>query len=180
MVLDTACKAGVATHLLAWRWPHGGPPDGSGWRHQLLLQEVHNWTEVLVASTRASRRPASHHAGFRLEPVAGTIARLALSSQLPMRSFAAGTSLEAAALRTWATTASGRFSWRSTCRPAQIEAQSSSSCEINGQLSTVKMTDFAFPYANRVCFKFAAHGQCPATKLYWYDGGMRPSRPTSC
>jgi hypothetical protein len=58
-----------------------------------------------------------------------------------------------------------------------IEAQSSSSCEINGQVSTVKMNDFAFPYANRVCFKFAAHGQWPAMKLYWYDGGMRPFTP---
>jgi hypothetical protein len=39
------------------------------------------------------------------------------------------------------------------------------------------MNDFAFPYANRVCFKFAAHGQWPAIKLYWYDGGMRPFTP---
>jgi hypothetical protein len=39
------------------------------------------------------------------------------------------------------------------------------------------MNDFAFPYANRVCFKFAAHGRWPALKLYWYDGGMRPFTP---
>jgi Oxidoreductase family, C-terminal alpha/beta domain len=61
--------------------------------------------------------------------------------------------------------------------PHSVEAQSSSSCEINDQVSTVKMNDFAFPYANRVCFKFAAHGQWPAMKLYWYDGGMRPFTP---
>jgi hypothetical protein len=39
------------------------------------------------------------------------------------------------------------------------------------------MNDFASPYANRVCFKFAAHGQWPAMKLYWYDGGMRTFTP---
>ena len=39
------------------------------------------------------------------------------------------------------------------------------------------MNDFAFPYANRLCFKFAAHGRWPAIKLYWYDGGMRPYTP---
>jgi hypothetical protein len=61
--------------------------------------------------------------------------------------------------------------------PHSIEAQSSSSCEINGLVSTVKMNDFAFPYANRVAFQFAAHGQWPALKLYWYDGGMRPFTP---
>jgi len=61
--------------------------------------------------------------------------------------------------------------------PHSIEAQCSSSCEINYQVSTVKVNDFAFPYANRVCFKLAAHGQWPAIKLYWYDGGMRPFTP---
>jgi len=61
--------------------------------------------------------------------------------------------------------------------PSSVEAQSSSSCEINDQVSTIKMNDFAFPYANRVCFKFAAHGQWPALRLYWYDGGMRPFTP---
>jgi hypothetical protein len=61
--------------------------------------------------------------------------------------------------------------------PHSIEAQSSFSCEINDQVSKIKPNDFAFPYANRVCFKFAAHGQWPALKLYWYDGGMRPFTP---
>ena len=40
----------------------------------------------------------------------------------------------------------------------------------------MKMNDFAFPYANRTCFKFA-HSQWPALKLYWHDGGMRPFPP---
>jgi hypothetical protein len=61
--------------------------------------------------------------------------------------------------------------------PHSIEAQTSHSCEINDQVSTIKSNDFSFPYANRVCFKFAAHGQWPALKLYWYDGGMRPYTP---
>ena len=95
-----------------------------------------------------------------------------------MRCFAAGTTLAQAASRTWGTTASGQSSWRSTCRfPYSIEAQTSHSCEINDQVSTIKSNDFSFPYANRVCFKFAAHGQWPALKLYWYDGGMRPYTP---
>ena len=35
--------------------------------------------------------------------------------------------------------------------PHSVEAQSSSSCEINNQVSTIRMNDFAFSYANRVC-----------------------------
>jgi hypothetical protein len=61
--------------------------------------------------------------------------------------------------------------------PYSVEAQSSSSAEINDQVSTIKVNDFAFPYANRVCFKFAAHGVWQPLKLYWYDGGMRPFTP---
>jgi len=48
-----------------------------------------------------------------------------------------------------------------------IEAQSRSSVEVHDQASTVNVNDFAFPYANRVCFKFGAHGRWPALKLYW-------------
>ena len=61
--------------------------------------------------------------------------------------------------------------------PYSVEAQSSSSAEVSDQVSTVSANDFAFPYANRLCFKFAAHGRWPALKLYWYDGGMRPFTP---
>jgi hypothetical protein len=61
--------------------------------------------------------------------------------------------------------------------PHAIEAQSNSSAVITGHVSTVKAHDHSFPYANRVCFKFAAHGQWQPLKLYWYDGGMRPFTP---
>ena len=44
-------------------------------------------------------------------------------------------------------------------------------------MSTIKLNDFSYPYANRVCFKFAAHGSGQPLKLYWYDGGMRPFTP---
>ena len=61
--------------------------------------------------------------------------------------------------------------------PYSLEAQSSSSSQLDDQVSSITANDFAFPYANRVCFKFAAHGRWPALKLYWYDGGMRPFTP---
>jgi hypothetical protein len=61
--------------------------------------------------------------------------------------------------------------------PYSIEAQSNSSAGITDQVSTIQVNDFSFPYANRVCFRFAAHGQWQPLKLYWYDGGMRPFTP---
>jgi hypothetical protein len=61
--------------------------------------------------------------------------------------------------------------------PHSIEAQSNSSAGITDQVSTITPNDFSFPYANRLCFKFAAHGDWQPLKLYWYDGGMRPFTP---
>jgi hypothetical protein len=61
--------------------------------------------------------------------------------------------------------------------PYSVEAQSNSHAGIIDQVSTIQPNDVSYPYANRVCFKFAAHGQFQPLTLYWYDGGMRPFTP---
>jgi hypothetical protein len=61
--------------------------------------------------------------------------------------------------------------------PHSVEAQSNSSAQIIDQVSTVQPHDYSYPYANRVQFKFAAHGKWGPLKLTWYDGGMRPFTP---
>jgi len=61
--------------------------------------------------------------------------------------------------------------------PYSIEAQSNSSAQVIDQVSTVQPHDYSYPYANRVQFRFAAHGKYGPLKLTWYDGGMRPFTP---
>jgi len=180
MVVETARKTGAATHLLAWRSPIHAVRDMILDGAIGTLREVHNWTDRpywpqalslptdtppvpagfdwdlwLGPSLDRPYHPSYTHAVFRgwYEFGGGSIADMGNYSLWPI------------------------FMALDLPVPYSIEAQSSSSCEINGQVSTVKMNDFAFPYANRVCFKFAAHGQWPAMKLYWYDGGMRPFTP---
>jgi len=182
MVVDTARKTGVATHLLAWR----SPASLTAVRQMIVdgaigtLKEVHNWTDrpfwpqqLALPTDRPPippdfdwnlwlgperdrpYHPSYTHAVFRgwYDFGAGSIADMGNYSMWPI------------------------FMALDLPVPHSIEAQSSSSCEINDQVSTIKANDFAFPYANRVCFKFAAHGQWPALRLYWYDGGMRPFTP---
>jgi hypothetical protein len=180
MVVESARKTGVATHLLAWRAPL------TGVRQMILdgaigeLKEVHNWTDRpfwpqqfavpidrppvplnfdwdlwLGPERDRPYHPSYTHAVFRgwYDFGGGSIADMGNYSLWPI------------------------FMALELPVPHSVEAQSSSNCEINDQVSTIKMNDVAFPYANRLCFKFAAHGQWPALKLYWHDGGMRPFTP---
>ncbi len=180
MVVETARKTGVPTHLLAWRAPL------TAVRQMILdgaignLKEVHNWTERpfwpqqlalpvdrppvppnfdwnlwLGPEHDRPYHPSYTHAVFRgwYDFGGGSIADMGNYSLWPI------------------------FMALELPVPNSIEAQCSSSAEINDQVSSIKMNDFAFPYANQVCFRFAAHGQWPALKLYWYDGGMRPFTP---
>ena len=193
MVVETARQTGVATHLLAWRapltsvrqmildgaignikevhnwtdrpfWPHqlALPTDRPFWPHQLALPVDRppvppdfDWDLWLGPERDRPYHPSYTHAVFRgwYDFGGGSIADMGNYSLWPI------------------------FMALDLPVPYSVEAQCSSSCEIVGQVSGIKVNDFAFPYANRVCFQFREHGRWPALKLYWYDGGMRPFTP---
>lgn len=180
MVVETARKTGVATHLLAWRGPL------TLVRQMILdgaigtLREIHDWTDrpfwPHALSLPSDRPPVPP--GFDWQLWLG-----------PERDRPYHPSYTHAVFRGWYDFGGGSIAdmgnyslWPIFMAfdlpvPYSIEAQASSCCEIVDQVSTVAANDFAFPYANRVLFKFAAHGSWPELKLYWYDGGMRPFTP---
>jgi hypothetical protein len=180
MVVETARKTGVATHLLAWHAPLTDVrrmiADGAIG----TLKEVHNWTDrpfwPQQLALPADRPPIP--AGFDWDLWLG-----------PEQERPYHPSYTHAVFRGWYDFGGGSIAdmgnyslWPIFMAldlpvPYSVEAQSSSSCQISDQVSTIIMNDFAFPYANRVCFKFAPHGPWPALKVYWYDGGMRPFTP---
>ena len=181
MVVDTARKTGVATHLLAWRAPaHGGSTDDPRRRDRHDSEEVHNWTDrpfwpqQLALPTDRPPVPADFDWNLWLGPEQDRPYHPNYTHAVfrGWYDFGGGSIADMGNYSLWPI-----FMALDLPVPYSIEAQSSSSCEINDQVSTIKMNDFAFPYANRVCFKFSAHGQWPAIKLYWYDGGMRPFTP---
>jgi len=180
MVVETARKTGVATHLLAWHAPL------TTVRQMILdgaignLKEVHNWTDrpfwpqQLALPTDRPPIPANFDWDLWLGPEQERPYHPSYTHAVfrGWYDFGGGSIADMGNYSLWPI-----FMALELPVPYSVEAQSSSSCEINDQVSTVKMNDFAFPYANRLCFKFAAHGQWPALKLYWYDGGMRPFMP---
>jgi hypothetical protein len=180
MVVDTARKTGVATHLLAWRAPL------TTVRQMILdgaigaLKEVHNWTDrpfwpqQLALPTERPPIPPDFDWNLWLGPERDRPYHPNYTHAVfrGWYDFGAGSIADMGNYSMWPI-----FMALDLPVPFSIEAQSSFSCDIHDQVSKIQPNDFAFPYANRVCFKFAAHGQWPALKLYWYDGGMRPFTP---
>jgi GFO/IDH/MocA oxidoreductase family protein len=117
MVVEAAGKTRVATHLLAWHRPINPVRDMILDGAIGTLREVHNWTDRPYwseALSLPSDTPPYH------EPSTGTcgsaIALPAVSSQLYPCGFSRLVRIRTAASPIWGNTASGRSSWRSTCR----------------------------------------------------------------
>ncbi len=180
MVVEGARKTGVATHLLAYRAPVTAVRDMILDGAIGALREVHNWTDrpfwpqQLALPTDRPPVPPGFDWDLWLGPSLDRPYHPSYTFAVfrGWYEFGGGSIADMGNYSLWPI-----FMALDLPVPYSIEAQSSSSCEINDQVSTVKMNDFAFPYANRVCFRFEAHGQWPALKLYWYDGGMRPFTP---
>ncbi|MFO1476508.1 MAG: Gfo/Idh/MocA family oxidoreductase [Verrucomicrobiota bacterium] len=45
------------------------------------------------------------------------------------------------------------------------------------QASSTRVNTETYPLASMVTYEFAARGEMPPLKLFWYDGGLRPPRP---
>jgi len=180
MVVDAARKSGVATHLLAWT----GPLTTS--RQMILdgaignLKEVHNWTDrpfwpqALSLPTDRPPIPPNFDWQLWLGPERDRPYHPSYTHALfrGWYDFGGGSVADMGNYSMWPI-----YMALDLPVPYSIEAQSSSSAEVTDQVSDIQVNDFAFPYANRLCFKFAAHGQWQPLKLYWYDGGMRPFTP---
>ncbi len=180
MVVESARRTGVATHLLAWRAPL------TAVRQIILdgaigeLKEVHNWTDrpfwpqQLALPVDRPPIPANFDWDLWLGPEAGRPYHPSYTHAVfrGWYDFGGGSIADMGNYSLWPI-----FMALDLPVPYSVEAQCSLSCEVNDQVSTIKMNDFSFPYANQVCFKLAPHGRWPAMKLYWYDGGIRPFTP---
>ncbi len=181
MVVETARKTGVATHLLAYH-----NPSQSGVKEMIengaigTLREVHDWTDrpfwpqYQSLPTDKPPVPATFDWNLWLGPAlerpyhpnythtvfrgwhdfgGGSIADMGNYSLLPV------------------------FLNLDLQLPVSVEALTSSCVEVIDQICGVKMNDFSYPHACQIRFKFAPRGNRPALNLYWYDGGMRPYAP---
>ena len=182
LVVETARKTKVATHLLAY---------GSGTANGLIaqrikqgaigpLREVHNWsnrpvwpqyTEIPTDTPPVPKGfdwdlwlgPAIHrpyhphytHTVFRgwYDFGGGSMADMGIYSLWPV------------------------FTALNLAAPLSARAWATHTCSIVDQVSRPAKNDFSYPAACSIRFEFAARADMPAVDLFWYDGGMKPRLP---
>jgi predicted dehydrogenase len=182
LVVETARKTKVATHLLAYGAGAGNAAIAEQVNSGVIgpLREVHNWTNrpvwpqyTEIPKDRppvpkgldwdlwlgpALDRPYSPHythAVFRgwYEFGGGSMADMGIYSLWPV------------------------FVALGLGSPLSAEAWQTHTCTIDDCVSRTVRNDFAYPTACNIRFKFAARESGPALDLFWYDGGMKPRLP---
>lgn len=182
LVIETARKTGVGTHLLAYGSGGGNARICERIKQGVIgkLREIHNWTNRPVwpqyteipkdipaapkslnwdlwlgPSMYRPYHPHYTHTVFRgwYEFGGGTMADMGIYSLWPVL---ATLGLDS---------------------PVSAEAWPTTTCWIVDGVSRSADNDFAYPLSSRARFEFAAKGDMPAVELWWYDGGMQPNLP---
>ncbi len=180
MVVETARKTGVATHLSAWRSTPNNIRDMINDGVIGTLRDVHNWTDRPFwpqwqsLPTEQPPVPKSFDWNLWLGPALDRPYHPNYTHAVfrGWHDFGGGSIADMGNYSLWPI-----FMALDLPVPIAVEATPSSCCEIVDQVSEVKMNDFSFPNASMVRFKFASQGNKPPLYLYWYDGGMRPFTP---
>ena len=183
LVVETARKTKVATHLLAY---------GAGAGNGLIAERIKEGVigplagnpqldepAGVAAIHRDSPGPAAGPQGLRLGPVAGTRAWTApIIRTTRTRCFAAGTISAAARWPTWAFTALWPvFTALDLGVPAERRGLGDPHLLDQRNVSRIDDNDFSYPTACTIRLRFAARPDRPALDLFWYDGGMKPRLP---
>ncbi len=182
LLIETARKTKVATHLLAYGSGAGNARIAARIKEGAIgtLREIHNWsnrpvwpqyTEIptdrppvpkgfdwdlwLGPALDRPYHPHYTHTVFRgwYEFGGGSMADMGIYSLWPV------------------------FAALNLGVPVGAEAWASHTCAIVDQVSRPVRNDFAFPAACTIRFSFAAAAGMPDLELYWYDGGMKPRVP---
>lgn len=182
LVIETARKTGVGTHLLAY---------GSGSTNAQIceriqqgvigkLREIHNWTNrpVWPQYTEIPKETPPVPEGFDWDLWLGPALYRPYHPQYTHTvfrgwyDFGGGTMADMGIYSLWPVmTALGMDS------PISAEAFPATTCWIVDGVSRSAENDFAFPLSSKAKFEFAAKGDLPEVDLYWYDGGWRPRMP---
>lgn len=183
VTIATAAKTGVSSHLLAWsrrpeydvikKWISEGrigtlkeihnwslrpmwPQWQSNFREKPPIPLGFNWDLWLGPVPDRPYHPYYTHAVFRgwYDFGAGSIADMGHYSLFPL--------FRTLGINTPAFTA---------------EAYGSTTCALEGNVSTGVKNDVAFPLSCIIRFGFAKQETLPPFELFWYDGGMKPMNP---
>ncbi len=182
LVVDTARKTDVATHLLAF---------GSGTGNALIaeqikagvigsLREIHTWTNRPVwpqYTEIATDRPPVPD-GFDWDLWLGPAVDRPYHPNYTHTvfrgwyDFGGGSMADMGIYSLWPV-----FTALDLGVPQSAQAWATHTCAIADNVSRTVKNDFSYPIACMLRFEFAARGNVPGMDLFWYDGGMKPRLP---
>jgi len=182
LAIETARKAGVATHFMPWD-SNGSMDQAMAWIDGGAigaLREIHNWTNRPVwpqyTNLPTARPPIPE--GFDWDLWLGPEADRPYSpdyTHMVFRGwydFGGGCMADMGHYSLWTV-----FNALEIGSPTSVEPILSHTCEFTDGVPSRVNNDFSFPTASTVRFKYPAGARRPAVDLIWYDGGMRPPTP---
>jgi hypothetical protein len=183
LLIETAKKTGLSTHLLAYN-----KNPGNLVAKQMIdsgaigkLKEIHNWSNRPVWPQWV-QNPTDHPPvpdGLNWDLWLGPVPNRAYSPNYTncvfrgWYEFGAGSIADMGHYSLWPLF----MTLGINTAPISAEAYGTTTCAITNQVSDEVINTVAFPYSSCIRFKFPAQQTLPAFELFWYDGGMRPPAP---
>jgi len=182
LVVETAQKAKVATHLLAYGSGQGNRMIARRIKEGLIgpLREVHNWTNRPVwpqypqMPTDTPPVPNGLDWDLWLGPAADRPYHPNYTHTVfrGWYDFGGGSMADMGIYSLWPV-----FAELNLGVPQSARAWATHTCAITDGVSRTVNNDFSYPIGCTIRFEFAARADMPAFDLFWYDGGMKPRLP---
>ncbi len=182
LVVETARKTKVATHLLAYGSGAGNGAIARQIKEGAIggLREVHNWTNRPVwpqyTEIPTDRPPVPK--GFDWDLWLGPAVDRPYHPHYTHTvfrgwyDFGGGSMADMGIYSLWPV-----FAALDLDAAVSAEAQATHTCSIVDRVSRPAKNDFSYPTACTLRFRFAAKADVPQFDLFWYDGGMKPRLP---
>jgi hypothetical protein len=183
LVMETARKTGVSTHLLAWS-KRSGNDLVKKWisEGQIgTLREIHNWSYRPVwpqwYANPTDTPPVPE--GFNWDLWLGVVPDRPYHPNYTHNVFRGWYDFGGGSIADM-----GHYSlWPMfltlgiNTAPYSAEAMGTTNRIVENGVSKWVQNDVGFPLSSIIRFKFPKQETLPAFDLYWYDGGMRPNTP---
>jgi hypothetical protein len=182
LVVETARKTGVSTHLMPWdsngdmtsvmAWIDGGAIG--------TLREVHNWTNRPVwpqySTLPADRPPVPEGLDWDLwlgpeaeRPYHPNYTNMVFRGWYD---FGGGSMADMGHYSLWTV-----FNALDLAGPTSVDPMFTHACQLQDGVSHTIRNDFSYPLASVVRFRYPARGSRGPIELVWYDGGIHPPTP---
>jgi predicted dehydrogenase len=182
LVVDTARRTQVATHLLAYGSGAGNAMIARQIQSGVIgrLREIHNWTNRPVwpqyTEIPAERPPVPD--GFQWDLWLGPAVDRPYHPHYTHTvfrgwyDFGGGSMADMGIYSLWPI-----FATLNLGVPHSAQAWASHTCEIVDNVSRTVRNDFSYPTACMLRFEFPEQTNGAGLELFWYDGGMKPRLP---